>query len=60
MFDRSHALPVIALALAAPGLAQKVGDPVPVDLPIVDFSVGATHFEEFTGRAVLIEFFAYW
>jgi len=57
----SPAVPLF-LALAAPGFAQKlaVGDSVPVDLPLQDFSAGAGNFEEYTGRAVLIEFFAYW
>ena len=62
MLKRSPALPILALALAAPGWSQtEVGDSVPVDLPLVGFTVDeAACFEEYTGRAVLIEFFAYW
>jgi hypothetical protein len=58
MLLRSTATLVLVLA---PAVAQDVGDPVPVDLPLSDFAVdNAVHFEEYTGRAVLIEFFAYW
>jgi len=58
---RSHLLPLL-LALAAPGLAQRlgVGQPVPDVLPLEGFSTGAAGYEEYVGRAVLIEFFAYW
>ena len=58
---RSPLVPLL-LALAAPGLAQRlgVGDPVPDVLPLEGFSTGAVDFEEYVGRAVLIEFFAYW
>ncbi len=66
MTHRSRVIPLL-LALAAPGLAHEtgfkpdVGDPAPVNLPLEGFTAaGATHFEEYTGRAVLFEFFAYW
>jgi len=55
-------LPALLLLLAAPGLAQRlgVGDPVPDDLALEGFSSAAADFEEYSGRAVLIEFFAHW
>lgn len=58
---RSHLLPLL-LALAAPALSQRlgVGDPAPETLPLEDFSTGAADYEEYAGRAVLIEFFAHW
>ena len=58
---RPYLLPLL-LALAAPGLAQRlgVGQSVPDALPLEDFSSGAADYEEYAGRAVLIEFFAYW
>lgn len=54
---------IIALACALfPALseAQGVGSKVP-QVELEDFSqTPAKSFEDFTGRAVLIEFFAYW
>jgi len=59
--SRSPLLPLL-LALAAPGLSQRlgVGDPLPNDLSLEGFSSAAVDFEEYSGRAVLIEFFAHW
>lgn len=49
-----------SLALCTTGLAVQVGQP----LPEVEFEdivqSPTTDFEDFTGRLVLIEFFAYW
>ncbi len=51
------------LCLAAPAAAQRVdvGQTIPEDLVLEDFShTQATTLEEYTGRAILVEFFAYW
>ena len=54
------AAPLAAVALALPAGAQKVGTRVP-HLPLIDFTgVQATSFDDFVGRAVLLEYFAYW
>lgn len=54
---------IVALACALlPSLseAQGVGSKVP-QIELEDYSqTPAKSFEDFTGRAVLIEFFAYW
>jgi hypothetical protein len=47
-------------ALALPGAAQDVGTTVP-ELVLEDLSqTGAESYGDFVGRAVLLEFFAYW
>ncbi len=47
-------------ALALPGVAQDVGTTVP-EFVLDDLSqTGAKSYEDFVGRVVLIEFFAYW
>jgi hypothetical protein len=47
-------------AFAAPAVAQGVGSKMPV-VELEGYSqTPAKGFEEFTGRAVLIEFFAFW
>jgi len=50
------------LALTLPGVAQGPGSQLPEDLvDLDDFAqTEAKSFEDFTGRAVLLEFFAYW
>lgn len=51
--------PVAAAALAMVGHAQ-VGSPLP-DPGLFDFAAtDAESFEDYTGRLVLIEFFAFW
>ena len=51
--------PVAALALATVGQAQ-VGKPLP-DPGLFDFAhTEAESFQDYTGRLVLLEFFAYW
>ena len=58
------ALALGAVAIAArPAAAQAVGSKVPVELTQTLQDFGATpakSFEEFAGRAVLIEFFENW
>lgn len=53
----------LALALAAlgaPAFAQGVGTKIPV-IELEGYSqTPAKSFDDFLGRAVLIEFFAYW
>lgn len=59
---RSHAAPAALLALAAalPAAAQKVGSRVP-GLPLAEICGSrAASFEDFVGRTLLIEYFAYW
>jgi hypothetical protein len=56
---------ILALALAASlgqmAAAQDVGTRLPEELELEDFSATkARSFGDFYGRAVLIEFFAYW
>ncbi len=51
---------VASLVLATTASADKVGQQLP---PVVLEGLSqteATSYEEFTGRLVLIEFFAYW
>lgn len=46
--------------LSAPADAQGVGTPIP-EIELEGYSqTGAKSFDDFFGRAVLIEFFAYW
>jgi hypothetical protein len=52
-------LPALALC-AAPALAQGVGSKMPA-VELEDYSqTPAKSYDDFLGRAVLIEFFAYW
>lgn len=54
--------PALALAAAAPlyAPANGVGDPLP-EASLEGFSqTRATSLEDYSGRALLIEFFAYW
>ena len=55
-------LPLILLALASPALTQAkaIGDSLPGDIELDSFSGAASALEEYSGRAILIEFFAYW
>jgi len=54
-------IPALVLGLlATPALAQGVGSKVPA-VELEDFTqTPAKSFEDFQGRAVLIEFFAFW
>ena len=61
---RALAAPAFALALAAfaapDAWAQNEGKPLPAS-ELVDFSqTAAKSFDDYAGRLVLIEFFAYW
>lgn len=47
-------------ALALPALAGNVGAPLPTPALEGLSQTQAKSFDEFLGRAVLIEFFAYW
>ena len=52
--------PFALATLAFPAAAQGVGSKMPV-VELEGFSqTGAETFDDFQGRAVLIEFFAYW
>ncbi|MCK6445247.1 MAG: hypothetical protein L6Q99_02550 [Planctomycetes bacterium] len=55
-------LPLLALAaLHAPVVAQGIGGTMPAVVELEGYSqTKAKSFEEFLGRAVLVEFFAYW
>lgn len=61
---RSSWLAVLALAttafLAVPAAAQGVGSKMPPTVLEGLSQTGAKSFEDFQGRAVLIEFFAFW
>lgn len=60
MFHRSLALPLLLAGLALPASAQGVGSRIP-EVQLEGYSqTGAKSFDDFFGRAVLIEFFAYW
>jgi hypothetical protein len=57
---RLLALTLGLAGLIAPAAAQDVGTPIP-KIELEGYSqTGAKSFEDFYGRAVLIEFFAYW
>ena len=52
-------LPILGVALALPAGAQRIGEKVDVDFD--DFTqTGARSLDDYQGRAVLIEYFAYW
>jgi hypothetical protein len=54
------ALTTALVGLALPASAQGVGSRIP-EVELADFGqTGAKSFEDYYGRAVLIEFFAYW
>ena len=55
-------LPSLAIvALAAAGEAQDIGSPIGSEVELEGFSqTGAKSFNDYTGRLVLIESFAYW
>lgn len=57
-----HRLAPLALAgLAAPALAQDVGTSIPERVELDSFAqIPVKKFEDIVGRAVLLEFFAYW
>jgi hypothetical protein len=58
--SRLFALPVLLAALALPAAAQDVGSTIP-EIELEGYSqTGAESFDDFYGRAVLFEFFAYW
>jgi hypothetical protein len=57
---RALVLPLALVGLAFPAAAQDVGTKLP-DLKLEGYSqTGAKSFDDFYGRTVLIEFFAYW
>lgn len=60
LHDRLLAMALGLAGLIAPAAAQGVGTPLP-EIELEGFSqTGAKSFDDFFGRAVLIEFFAYW
>ena len=57
---RSILILLVSTALLAPVVAQDVGQSLP-PVELEDFAqTPAKSFDDFLGRAVLIEFFAYW
>ncbi len=61
LFSRALLLP-LALACVGPAFGQRleVGDRLPPTLELAEIHGGAAGIEEYAGRALLIEFFAYW
>ena len=61
MFQRHLLALTLGLAgLTTPAVAQGVGTPIP-KIELEGYSqTGAKSFDDFYGRAVLIEFFAHW
>jgi len=58
--SRFVALPILLASLAWPATAQGVGSTIP-QIELEGYSkTEAKSFDDFFGRAVLIEFFAYW
>lgn len=58
--SRFLALPILLGGLALPAAAQGIGSKLP-KLELADLSqTTAKSYEDFQGRTVLIEFFAYW
>jgi len=54
-------VPFLFVALASTTGAQAVGSKLPTDFDLSDFTrTGATSLADFQGRAILLEFFAYW
>lgn len=52
---------LVAGALCLPAAAQSIGSPLPDKIELADFEqTPAESFDDLYGRAVLIEFFAYW
>ncbi len=60
-FSRLGLLGLALAAFAAPAMSQAVGSSMPAVVE-VDGMAGskATSYDDFLGRTVLIEFFAYW
>lgn len=57
---RLLALPLLLAGLASTAAAQDIGSPLP-EVELDGFSqTAAESFDDLYGRAVLIEFFAYW
>ena len=58
----THVLAPLALAVVAgPTIAQDVGTRLPDEIELEDFAnLPVKGYDELLGRAVLIEFFAYW
>ena len=58
--SRFLALPVLLAAAALPAAAQGVGSTIP-EIELDGYNqTEAKSFDDFFGRGVLIEFFAYW
>jgi len=54
-------IPLALVLLGATASAQSVGKSVPDKIDLQDFAqTEAQNYEDLFGRAVLIEFFAYW
>jgi hypothetical protein len=61
MHQKTLAALALIAGLAATARAQDVGTSLPDEIELQDLSGTQAHgFDQFYGRAVLIEFFAYW
>ena len=61
MLLRTKLIPLALGLLGVAAEAQSVGKQVPSTVPLEDFAqTEARSYGDFLGRAVLIEFFAYW
>lgn len=59
--SRLAAPAVLALSVLTTGAQAQVGQPVPDDVSLGDFAqTAAEDFEDFSGRTILVEYFAYW
>ena len=58
---RRWTLPLAVGLLALAGKSQEVGSRIPATLELEGYAgIPVTSFSELAGRAVLLEFFAYW
>jgi len=59
--DSRKLIPLALVLFGATASAQSVGKPIPDEIELEDLAqTEARSYEDFFGRAVLIEFFAYW
>jgi len=59
--NKKTLVPLAVLGLGALAGAQQVGTRMPGEVELEDFAqIKADSYDDLLGRAVLIEFFAYW